>query len=434
MKKTIIRSTFLLIVVSILAKALSFCVRIILARTLSEEAMNYYTLSTPTMVIVITLAQMGIPTALSKLIAQGNHPKKHVVASTLLSLLNNLVIVLALMFILPLLSIYVLKQTEILPVLFAILPLIPLVSVSGLLKGYLYGIQHHIQATSTQVFEETARILFLFFAFSMHTNMDAVSMAKIAMLSVSVGELCSALYLIFSVKINTHALLRIPQILSNLHRQQFHEVLCISIPMTGSRLIGSLTYFIEPIVMVIGLSILEAQTMVSAYGQLNGYVLPIITMPSFITITLSNFLLPSFTYHYTRHHTAYAKKLFTIIISCCLLVGMSCSLLCYFFSEELLFLFYKNTRGALLLKQLAFPFALYSLQPPLSSMLHALSLSKKSVADTFFGSTTRILCVLLLTPIVLTNALPIGLTLGMLVTTLLHALRLAFIFHKKNKT
>ena len=65
MKKTLLRSTFLLLLVSVIAKILSFLVRILLARTLSESAMNYYTLASPTMVIMITLAQMGIPGALS---------------------------------------------------------------------------------------------------------------------------------------------------------------------------------------------------------------------------------------------------------------------------------------------------------------------------------------------------------------------------------
>lgn len=433
MKKTIIQSTMILIIVSVIAKILSFLVRIMLARTLSEEAMNYYTLAMPTMVIVITLAQMGIPGALSKVIAESKNPIKPLKASILLSVFNNIIITIVFLIILPFLAHYVLKQEAITPVLYGILPLIPLVSISGILKGYMFGIQHHIQATSSQVFEELSRIIFLFVAFSMLTSIDAVAMARIAMLSISVGEACSAFYMILALRIKKRTLSRVPFLLQNLSRNQFDEVLSISIPMTGSRIIGSLTYFIEPIIMILGLSVLQTQTMVSAYGQLNGYVLPIITMPSFITITLSNFLLPSFTYHYTNQNIKHARKLFNVILGCCFAIGITCSLLCYFYSEELMMLFYNNTRGALLLKQLAWPFALYSLQPPLSSMLHALSLSKQTVADTLIGSITRIACVALLTPILFANSLPIGLTIGMIITTLLHAVRLQIGFSKKLK-
>ena len=45
MKKTVLQSTVILVIVSVIAKALSFIVRIMLARTLSPSAMNYYTLA-----------------------------------------------------------------------------------------------------------------------------------------------------------------------------------------------------------------------------------------------------------------------------------------------------------------------------------------------------------------------------------------------------
>ena len=430
MKKTLLRSTFLLLLVSVIAKILSFVVRILLARTLSESAMNYYTLASPTMVIMITLAQMGIPGALSKVIAQSKDTRKPLLASIFVSMINNIVIIAAFFILLPFLSFYILKQHEILPVLYAILPLIPLVSISGILKGYLFGKQQHVQATACQLFEEGSRILFLLVMFSMDHSLTNVTMAKIAMYSISVGELCSSLYMLFALRQHKHDIRQLPTLFHTLHRQQFDEVLSISIPMTGSRLIGSFTYFLEPIVMVIGLSALQSDTMIHAYGQLNGYVLPIITMPSFLTITLSNFLLPSFTYHYARGHEATARHQFSFILASCFIVGAICSFLCYFFNEELLLLFYHNTRGALLLKQLAIPFALYSLQPPLSSMLHAMSLSKKTVFDTFAGSFTRLCCVAFLSHILFADALSIAISAGMLVTTCLHAIRLWFAFTK----
>ena len=299
MKKTVLQSTVILVIVSVIAKALSFIVRIMLARTLSPSAMNYYTLAAPTMVFFITLAQMGIPGALSKVIAQSDHPHQPLKVSVILSLLNNAVIILTFLLVLPFLATRILKQKEILPVLYAIIPLIPLVSLSGILKGYLFGLQHHVQATSSQLFEEGSRILFLFVVFYLHPFTDAITMARIAMLSVSVGEACSALFMLISLRRQKRTLSRIPRLFSDLNRRQFDEVLTVSIPMTGSRLIGSLTYFMEPIVMVLGLGTAASAAMVGAYGQLNGYVLPIITMPSFITVTLSNFLLPSFTYSYS---------------------------------------------------------------------------------------------------------------------------------------
>ena len=117
MKKTVLQSTVILVIVSVIAKALSFIVRIMLARTLSPSAMNYYTLAAPTMVFFITLAQMGIPGALSKVIAQSDHPHQPLKVSVILSLLNNAVIILTFLLVLPFLATRILKQKEILPVL-----------------------------------------------------------------------------------------------------------------------------------------------------------------------------------------------------------------------------------------------------------------------------------------------------------------------------
>lgn len=431
MKKTIIKSTIYLILVSILAKGLSFLVRILLARSLSGDAMNLYSLASPTMVFVITLAQMGIPNALSKVIAQSEHPAGPVKTSVILSIINNLIVTALFILLIPYLSHVILKQDHIEAVLYTILPLIPMVTISGILKGYLFGIQKHLTATSCQIFEELSRILFLFFIFRIHPHMDVVQMAETAMFSITIGEACSATFMLLSLHHKKRGFSKLPVLFHDLQKNNFDEVLSISIPMTGSRLIGSLTYFLEPIVMVMGLSLAENSAMVSAYGQLNGYVLPILTMPSFITVTLSNFLLPSFTYHYTRGNDALAKKLFSVIIGCCFLVGLCCSFVCYSFADELMMLFYHTANGADILRTLAWPFAFYAIQPPLASMLHALSYSRKTMIDTFSGSFVRILCVLLLTPIVHTHSLALGLTLGMMITTILHAFNLAFAMHHR---
>lgn len=431
MKKTILKSTFYLILVSIVAKALSFFVRILLARSLSADAMNLYSLTSPTMVFVITLAQMGIPAALSKVIAQKEDVRPPLKSAILLSVVNNLLVSIAFLFLIPFLTHMILKQDAIEPVLYAILPLIPLVSLSGILKGYLFGIQHHLSATATQIFEEGARILFLLMMFHQIQNMNVVQMAQIAMLSISIGEASSSLYMLGHLRKKRSAKLHFHTLFTNLHKSSFDEVLAVSIPMTGSRLIGSLTYFLEPIIMVVGANAIFSSQMICGYGQLNGYVLPILTMPSFITVTLSNFLLPSFTYHYTRGNHKTAAKLFMVIIATCFLVGLGCSFFCFQFSEALMMGFYHSKRGADMLHMLAWPFAFYALQPPLSSMLHALSHSRQSVLDTFVGSLLRLVCVFFLTPILQETALAIGLTAGMMVTTLLHALNVLRAMHQK---
>ena len=89
MKKEIIRSTVHLLTLSLIAKILSFFVRIACARILSAEAMNYYSLTMPTTVFLITLGQMGLPSAVSKIVASRQDYTPVLKASVLLMYWRN---------------------------------------------------------------------------------------------------------------------------------------------------------------------------------------------------------------------------------------------------------------------------------------------------------------------------------------------------------
>ena len=195
MKNKIIQSTILLIIFSVIAKALSFFVRIYLARTLSADAMNIYSLASPTLVFIITIAQMGIPAALSKVIAQSKSSASALLTSIILSLVNNIIVITLFMLLIPFLAQIILKDAQIIPVMKAMLPMIPMVTLSGLLKGYLQGKQEHVSACASQMFEEIFRIIYLLISFTNAPVMTPVRMAEIAMLSVFVGECGSSLYM-----------------------------------------------------------------------------------------------------------------------------------------------------------------------------------------------------------------------------------------------
>lgn len=430
MKKKIFISAFHLIYLSILAKLLSFFVRILLARKLGSEAMTYYSMTVPTMVFLISVVQQGIPGALSKLTAQSKYPKMPLIASISITAITTFFTILLYILLLPYLAKDLLHDVQLIPVLKAILPLLPTVACSGLLKGYLQGIQHHYQANITQFYEEAARIFFLVVCFQFIPMHDPITLAALAMFSVTVGELASCLYMLIHLRFRLQHICILPKTFRSFPHTQIKEILCISMPMMGSRITGSLTYFLEPIFMLLLLDPASSQKVIAGYGLLNGYTLPLLTMPSFLSITLSNYLLPSFSYAIAHRQMKQAKKSGCSILICCLLFGIAYSFFCFFFHTQIFHLFYHTSNGSYQLHLLSIPFLLYSLQPPLSALLHACSYSAQAFCDTLLGSLFRLLCVLLLTPLWQEYALLIALTGGMLITTLLHAVRLLLIYHR----
>ena len=424
MKKTVVVSAFHLIYISVLAKLLSFLVRILLARKLGSEAMSCYSIVAPTMVFLISLVQQGIPAALSKLSAQSSDPKLPLAAGACISALTIALTLSLFTCILPFFAGELLHDIRLIPVLRALLPLLPAVALSGLLKGYLQGIQHHYAANITQLYEEAARIVFLVVCFALFPTQDPIALASLAMFSVTVGELASCICMLCHLRFSFHHIRIAPRVLSRVRPDQLRDILSISMPMMGSRLSGSLTYFLEPICMLLLVPASMSAQIVEGYGILNGYTLPLLTMPSFLSITLSNYLLPSFSYAIAHHQKKQAKKSCLLILSCCLLSGILYALFCYCFSEPLFQLFYHTSQGADQLHVLALPFLFYSLQPPLSALLHACSLSAQAFCDTLIGSLFRLGCVCFLTPYLQVEALLLALSGGMLITTFLHALRL----------
>ena len=237
---------------------------------------------------------------------------------------------------------------------------------------------------------------------------------------MSVGEMGSIVHLLIALKRKKRVLHHVSTLSDSWHWETVNELLSLSLPMTGSRLIGSLTSFLEPMCLVLFAGVLLQQQLITTYGQLNGYVMPLLTLPSFATIALSNWLLPSFTYQASRHRMDHARKQFFQIGLCCLGIGCASGLTLFCFAEPICQLLYHQTQMVGLLRSLALPFILYSIQPCLSSVLHALGQSQKAMIDTTCGCLTRLACISFLTIPLGTQAVGIALVSGMLVTTVLH--------------
>ena len=423
MKKNLLYSTIYLILLSTIAKILSFSVRIYLARKLPIEAMSTYSLAVPSLIFLIALAQMGIPSALSKVIAESKNQMNGILAAFLLSIVNNIVLITVFVLIIPMLANNLYHDSEMTRILRSMIYMIPMVTLSGLCKAILQGNQYHLTACASQIFEEIFRVLYLVIRFSYPVE-NFMEYASIAMFSVFVGEIGSTLYMLVYLFLRKNPIKRRQH---DLRKNHFYEILSLSVPMTSARLIGSLTYFLEPIFF---LSFANHFLLEQAYGIFNGYVLPLLTMPSFISITLSSVLLPTFVYHKKHNHMDHAMHIFYLMSLICIFISTCCGLITFLFPAEILYIFYKTNEGIEMLRITSLPFILYSLQPVFSSILHALNQSKQALIDTTIGCILRLLLILLFTTELNEYALILSITLSMTITTLLHGLRIHFSIKK----
>ena len=171
----------------------------------------------------------------------------------------------------------------------------------------------------------------------------------------------------------------------------FREILNVSIPTTGSRLIGSITYFLEPIILTFVLLQVGYTNdfITNQYGIINGYVYPILLLPSFFTMAISNALLPVVSNNYNNNRKSYAKNKLKQAIIISLLVGVPATIILMIFPEFFLKLIYNTTLGSNYIRIVAPVFILHYIQAPLTIALQAMGKSKIAMKGTLYGSIIR---------------------------------------------
>ena len=75
MKNTFIKSTIILIIGGFITKILGMIIKIIITRLIGSQGYGVYALIMPTMMHLLSLSQLGLPTALNVLVAKNKNSK-----------------------------------------------------------------------------------------------------------------------------------------------------------------------------------------------------------------------------------------------------------------------------------------------------------------------------------------------------------------------
>lgn len=382
------------------SKGLSMIARILTTRIIGLEAMSIYTLASPAMVFLITLAQMGLPTAIATLISKHKERSKKIfLCGLFLSFIISMVFMLITIWLSPYLAKNVLKNEAVTLTLYALALLIPLVGLSSLLKGYFIGHNRVKMTAKSSIAEEISRIIFVLLFLDHFTKISPEYGAFGAMLGVCVGEVFQSLYLLTESQFHLYKRsLEVFQIKDIHPLEEIPGILSLSLPITLSRIVGSLTYFAEPILTtnVLLKAGYSANQIMLDYGVLNGYAMPILLLPGFFALALANYLLPNMSSLVGKKEFTKAKKLFLNVIMISLAIGISMSVIFFFFGKTILRILYHTEEGAKYIHYLAFPFILYYIESPLNNAMHALGLTKKAFTTTVLSCILRILSLLFL--------------------------------------
>ena len=342
----------------------------------------------PTFNLFITLSTFSLPISISKLISENKKRSKNIILSIIpISLLYNFILMFILIIISPLISKYLLNNTTLYYPVMAISLTLPFICISNIIKGYFFGKERMFPYIMSNIIEQIVRlILTITLIPKLMTINLTIAIVGVVLINI-VSELSSTITMMFFI----------PKVIDlkvedfKYNKSIFREILNVSIPTTGSRLIGSITYFLEPIILTFVLLQVGYTNdfITNQYGIINGYVYPILLLPSFFTMAISNALLPVVSNNYNNNRKSYAKNKLKQAIIISLLVGVPATIILMIFPEFFLKLIYNTTLGSNYIRIVAPVFILHYIQAPLTIALQAMGKSKIAMKGTLYGSIIR---------------------------------------------
>ncbi|ERJ12747.1 stage V sporulation protein B [Haloplasma contractile] len=404
-KQNFIQGTVILVVVGFIVKVLGLVNRVVIARYLTTEGVGIYMMTIPTLILFISLAQLGFPIAISKLVSENNVKKttsnKRIVFSALkISLVISILLVALLLIGAKFLATELLNEPRTYYPLLSLLLFIPLVSFSSILKGYLTG--HKIISVSAyaQLFEQIVRIITSVTLVLVLLPYGLIYAVCGAIISISLGEIASIIYMIYRIKNKRswQMLLTVNDDMKDYDKDLYRDILTISLPATGSRLIGSMSHFLEPIIfstamLAIGLS---SQFTTEVYGAFSGYAIPLLLIPSFISVAISTPLIPTISEAYATNNLKTITHHFNQAIFLSFVSGALATIVLSIYPNELMKLLFNTEEGTKFLSYMAPLFLMYYFQLPITSTLHAIDKAKHAMVNTLIGSLLKVFLIYVL--------------------------------------
>ncbi len=389
MKKEIfITATIIMIIGGFLTKLLGLVIRIVVTRLIGLEGIGLYMLILPTFNLFIILAQLGVPIAISKLVAEDSKNNRKLIFSILpVIMILNIIIMVGIYFFTPILAEYLLNNPALKYPLYSIAIVLPFITISNVVRGYFFGKQQMFPHVLSNVFEQIVRIIAiiiivpLLYQRGIEYAVSGVVLVNIASELMSIIILVG--YLPKKIKIRKEHF--------KPDREYIKDIFGIGIPTTGSRIIGSVNYFLEPIILTQVLLYIgyTSHYITTEYGILSGYALPLLMLPSFFSQAISSVLVPVISKSYVANNIRYIKKKLKQAILILLAIGFIATL-CLML-EPLFFLkfIYNTSEGVIYLRILAPIFLIHYMQQPLSSALLAMNRAKTMMFNTLVGAIVR---------------------------------------------
>ncbi|MFB5762152.1 stage V sporulation protein B [Paenibacillus medicaginis] len=405
-KQTFIQGAIILLAAGIINRLLGFVPRIMLPRIIGPEGVGLYQQGYPFFIVIITLITGGIPLAVAKLVAEAETEGRPERSSRILYTSLEFTVALGMIFLIlclvfaPWITNHILTDNRVYHTFVSMTPMIVIVAVSSVYRGYFQGKQNMIPSAASSIAETVIRIICVIWFSYLLLPKGIEFAAAGAMLGAMVGELIGMFVLLWQYVRHHKDPPKDIQPKGSLSGKVkiLRPLLSLSIPVTASRLVGSISYLLESIVLMRSLAAAGIATAVATaqYGVLQGMIIPVLLLPGALTTSLAISLVPSLSEAAAGGNWTVVHSRLNQSLRLSLVTGAPFAVLMYVLAEPVCMLLYNSTEAAGMLKLMA-PFALFIyIQAPLQAALQALNRPGQALMNTAAGAIIKITLIIAL--------------------------------------
>ncbi|MDO5299228.1 MAG: oligosaccharide flippase family protein [Clostridia bacterium] len=289
----LVRQTMFLSCSHFFVRVIGFVMRIWLSRELGPQAMGLVELAQSAQMLLITPVISGLPAAVSRMSAKSDKPGQVRVlrCGLALALGVSLPLTAAAFCLREPLALW-LGDVRTLPALVIYLPCIPILGASCALNGYYYGTGRPVPPALSEILEQIVRFLLCLRLVTGLRGWPMMLRAAIPAAAALVGETIGLLLMLL-IALKAIFFSRA----SGSRRTVLREMIFLALPLTGMKLVHSLMRTVNATLIParLQLSGLSAAESLSRLGMMNGMMMPVLMMPSFITGSLCMVAAPELT-------------------------------------------------------------------------------------------------------------------------------------------
>lgn len=386
-----------MVFMNIIIRIIGFTYDVLLSRFLGAEALGLFQIAMSTLMTFLILTSSGIPTCVTKLVAEQNSKKnkcnvESIFRSALfLNLFVSITLGVALLLSAEFIAIKILKNKDMIFGVYLLLPALIILSLSTVLKSYFYGMKNIITPSIAQIIEHATRFIIIIGILYYLCPIEPVYGAMIAIFGISIGEFFDLIWSLFAKK---QLYKNKTASLSNKKDNPsfLFQLLTMSLPLTISGFFSVILRFSNTILipsrlMVAGYSSNES---VAIFGRIMGMTMPLVHLPFIVTSALVINLIPSLSEQVVLKKYRDIKSDIQLSIKTTMLVSIPLTAIYVVLSKPLAIFLYKDPLAANIIHIMGYSTIFMALQHNLSGILYGLNKQIKATMNRLIGMVIQV--------------------------------------------